>query len=72
MSLKTADVRVVDGAAKSVRAIGKGNKERQVPLPESFGRVLALSIADKYRDEFLFAKKTGLPTDWPTCREGVS
>lgn len=27
---------------KHVRVIRKGNKERQVPLPESFGRVLAL------------------------------
>ena len=59
LSLKVSDIRVVDGVAKSVRVIGKGDKERQVPLPESFGRVLALSIADKYRDEFLFAKKPG-------------
>jgi len=28
-------------------------------LPESFGRVLAMTIADKYRDEYLFAKKPG-------------
>ncbi|WP_305910360.1 tyrosine-type recombinase/integrase (plasmid) [Methylomarinum sp. Ch1-1] len=59
LGLKVSDVRVVDGVAKSVRVIGKGNKERQVPLPESFGRVLAVSIADKYRDEYLFAKKPG-------------
>lgn len=59
LGLKVSDVRVVDGVAKSVRVIGKGNKERQVPLPESFGRVLAVSIADKYREEFLFAKKPG-------------
>jgi site-specific recombinase XerD len=59
LELKVADVRVVDGVAKSVRVIGKGDKERQVPLPETFGRVLAISIADKYRDEFLFAKKPG-------------
>lgn len=31
------DVQVVNGAAKSVRVIGKGNRERMVPLPESFG-----------------------------------
>jgi site-specific recombinase XerD len=50
---------VVDGVAKSVRVIGKGNKERQVPLPEAFGRVLALSIAGKPQEEYLFAKKPG-------------
>ncbi len=38
LSLKVSDIRVVDGVAKSVRVIGKGDKERQVPLPESFGR----------------------------------
>lgn len=59
LRLKTSDVRVVDGVAKSVRVIGKGDKERQVPLPESFGRVFSVSIADKSRDEYLFAKKPG-------------
>jgi integrase/recombinase XerD len=29
----------VNGVAKSVRIIGKGNRERMVPLPESFGQV---------------------------------
>jgi site-specific recombinase XerD len=57
--LKVHHIRVVDGVAKSVRVIGKGNKERQVPLPEAFGRVLALSIAGKTQDEYLFAKKPG-------------
>ncbi|MGZ8942803.1 MAG: tyrosine-type recombinase/integrase [Methylobacter sp.] len=59
LGLKIHHVRVVDGVAKSVRVIGKGNKERQVPLPEAFGRVLALSIAGKTQDEYLFAKKPG-------------
>lgn len=59
LGLKVSDIRVVDGEAKSVRVIGKGNKERQVPLPETFQRVMAMSIADKYRDEYLFAKKPG-------------
>ena len=31
--------RRVDGTAKSVRVIGKGDKERIVPLPEAFGQV---------------------------------
>ena len=59
LGLKISDIRVTDGVARSVRVIGKGDKERQVPLPESFGRVLAVTIADKYRDEYLFAKKPG-------------
>ena len=59
LNLKISDIRVTDGIARSVRVIGKGNKERLVPLPESFGRVLAMTIADKYRDEYLFAKKPG-------------
>lgn len=59
LGLKAHHIRVVDGVAKSVRVIGKGNKERQVPLPEAFGRVLALSIAGKTQEEYLFAKKPG-------------
>ena len=59
LGLKIRDARVVDGVAKSIRVIGKGNKERQVPLPESFGRVLALSVVGKGADDYLFAKKTG-------------
>ena len=59
LSLKVSDIRVVDGMAQSVRVIGKGDKERQVPLPEGFKRELALALADKSRDEYLFAKKPG-------------
>lgn len=59
LGLKIRDARVVDGVAKSIRVIGKGNKERQVPLPESFGRVLALSVVGKGADDYLFAKKPG-------------
>nr|WP_263458655.1 site-specific integrase [Bathymodiolus japonicus methanotrophic gill symbiont] len=59
LGLKVSDIRVVDGMAQSVRLIGKVNKERQVPLPEGFMRELALFIADKSRDEYLFAKKPG-------------
>ena len=59
LGLKVRDVRVVDGVAKQVRVIGKGNKERQVPLPEAFGRVLALSLAGQAPDDYVFAKKPG-------------
>ncbi|SJM90431.1 tyrosine-type recombinase/integrase [Crenothrix polyspora] len=59
LGLKVAHVRVVDGVAKHVRVIGKGDKERQVPLPESFGRVLALSLAGKGGEDYVFAKKAG-------------
>jgi hypothetical protein len=31
----------VGGIAKSVRDIGKGNRERLAPLPEAFGQVFA-------------------------------
>ncbi len=59
LSLKVQHIRVVDGVAKHLRVIGKGNKERQVPLPESFGRVLALSLVGKNADDYVFAKKPG-------------
>ncbi|MDD5463358.1 MAG: tyrosine-type recombinase/integrase [Methylococcales bacterium] len=59
LGLKVQHIRVVDGVAKHVRIIGKGNKERQVPLPESFGRVLALSLAGKTQEDYVFAKKPG-------------
>ena len=59
LNLKIQHIRVVDGVAKHVRVIGKGNKERQVPLPESFGRVLALNTSGKHSEEYLFAKKPG-------------
>lgn len=39
LSVRVGDVRVVNGLAKSVRVIGKGNRERMVPLPEAFGQV---------------------------------
>ena len=35
LGLKVQHIRVVDGVAKHVRVIGKGNKERQVPLARS-------------------------------------
>jgi integrase/recombinase XerD len=40
LGLKVADVRIQDGAVKSVRVIGQGNRERVVPLPEAFGALV--------------------------------
>ncbi|MGB8170149.1 MAG: tyrosine-type recombinase/integrase [Chthoniobacteraceae bacterium] len=59
IGLKVQDIRVVDGVAKSIRVIGKGNKERLVPVPDSFARVFALSLAGKPATEYVFAKAPG-------------
>jgi integrase/recombinase XerD len=57
--LKTADVRLLDGLAKSVRVIGKGDKERLVPLPAAFGAVFGFWLKDRNRGEFVFARAAG-------------
>ena len=54
-----ADVRLVEGTAKSVRVIGKGNKERLVPLPEAFGAVFGFWLKDQPKGEFVFARAPG-------------
>ncbi len=59
LGLKVADVRLVDGAARSVRVIGKGNKERLVPLPEAFGAVFGFWLKDQPRGECVFARAAG-------------
>jgi integrase/recombinase XerD len=59
LGLKVADVRLVDGTAKSVRVIGKGDKERIVPLPEAFGAVFGFWLKDQPRGEFVFARAAG-------------
>ncbi len=59
LGVKMRDVRMVDGVARSVRVIGKGNKERVVPLPDTFGQVFGIWLADKGKDEFVFAKRPG-------------
>ena len=62
LALKASDVRLVAGTAKSVRVIGKGNKERLVPLPEAFGAVFGFWLKDRVnRSEFMFAKADGKP-----------
>jgi integrase/recombinase XerD len=42
-----------------VRVIGKGNRERLVPLPEAFGQVSGFWLNDKGKEEFVFAKEPG-------------
>ena len=44
--MRVRDVRVVDSCARSVRVIGKGNRERLVPLPKEFGHVFGFWLAD--------------------------
>ncbi len=56
-----ADVRLVAGTAKSVRVIGKGDKERLVPLPGAFGAVFGFWLKDRNRTEAVFAKADGKP-----------
>ena len=67
--MKGADVRLVDGTAKSVRVIGKGNQERLVPLPEAFGAVFGFWLKDQPRGEFVFARAPGQkPVSAPAAR----
>jgi integrase/recombinase XerD len=56
----------VNGVAKSVRVIGKGNRERLVPLPEAFGQVFGFWLNDKGKEDFVFAKQPGgkAPSPW--------
>ncbi len=61
LGLKVQDVRLVEGLAKSVRVIGKGNKERWVPLPAAFGQVFGFWLKDRPRTEAVFAKADGKP-----------
>jgi integrase/recombinase XerD len=61
LGLKVADVRRVDGAAKSVRVIGKGDKERRVPLPAAFGAEFGDWLKDRPNGEWVFAKVPGQP-----------
>ena len=68
LGLTIADVRLVDGAARSVRVIGKGNKERLVPLPASFGTVFGFWLKDRNRTEAVFAKADGKPVSPQAAR----
>ena len=41
LALKASDVRILEGTAKSVRVIGKGDKERRVPLPAPWATAIS-------------------------------
>ena len=68
LGLKASDVRILDGTAKSVRVIGKGNKERLVPLPGAFGAVFGFWLKDRNRGEAIFAKADGQPVSAQAAR----
>ena len=68
LGLMIADVRLMEGTAKSVRVIGKGNKERLVPLPDKFGAVFGFWLKDRNRTEAVFAKANGQPVSAQAAR----
>ena len=59
LGLKVRDVTLADAAARKVRVIGKGNKERVVPLPEAFGMVFGAWVVEMDKADFVFAKRPG-------------
>ena len=68
LALRASDVRILDGTAKSVRVVGKGNKERLVPLPGAFGAVFGFWLKDRNRAEAVFAKANGQPVSPQAAR----
>ena len=68
LRLKASDVRILEGMAKSVRVIGKGDKERLVPLPGAFGAVFGFWLKDRNRGEAIFAKADGKPVSPQAAR----
>jgi integrase/recombinase XerD len=59
LALKVRDVRMSQAQAKSVRIVGKGNKERVVPLPETFGQTFGVWVLVLAKDDYVFAKAPG-------------
>lgn len=58
-SLKVEDVRLSGSAAKFVRVVGKGNRERLIPLPATFGRKFGAWLEGRAGDDYVFARKPG-------------
>jgi integrase/recombinase XerD len=59
LGLRVRQVSLEHGVARSVRVIGKGNKERIVPLPAAFGRVFGEWLRDRVAEEFVYQKEQG-------------
>ena len=61
LALKFSDLRFLDDKVKSIQVIGKGDKQRQIPLPENFGKVFNSWLKQKTGDynHFLFEKEEG-------------
>ncbi|WP_281241138.1 tyrosine-type recombinase/integrase [Allochromatium warmingii] len=59
LALRVSDVTVVGQYARSVRVIGKGDRERQIPLPAGFGEELAAWIGDMQQTDYIFCKEPG-------------
>ena len=59
LKMKVMDVYIVNGTAQTVRTVGKGNKERVVPIPEKFGSRLGMWLSGRERGEYIFAKSEG-------------
>jgi site-specific recombinase XerD len=53
----TADLKLTNGVAKSLRCVGKGNRKRLVPLPEAFEQVFGFWLTDRPRDDLVFAQR---------------
>ena len=58
-------MRLQDGMAKSVRVIGKGNRERIVSLPEACGALFGFWLKDRPRGDLAFAQHPGGPPPTP-------
>ena len=61
LTLKFSDVRSVDGILKSIQVIGKGDKQRQIPLPEAFGQAFGVWLGKRTGEfnHFIFEKEQG-------------
>lgn len=51
------DARLQDGTAKSMRVIGKGDKERRVPLPTAFGAELGGWLEGRANGEYVLGSE---------------
>jgi integrase/recombinase XerD len=61
LKLKYSDIHQINNTVKSITVIGKGDKQRQIPLPEKFGNGLYTWRESKKGayNHFLFEKETG-------------